>query len=170
MKALIFSDSHGNSRYMKKIIKMSPDAQYVFFLGDGTSEIDELTELFPEKIFYAVKGNNDWSHSFFSQYKDELVIELEGKRIFLTHGHNYRVKGGEQSLYYRALALGADVVLFGHTHTPCERYVGENEALYMFNPGSIGIPDVRGNYSFGCMSIKDGQILLSHGSVKNEGY
>ncbi len=35
MKCLVFSDSHGNVSYMKKALRLHPDAEVVFFLGDG---------------------------------------------------------------------------------------------------------------------------------------
>ncbi|MCC8169614.1 MAG: metallophosphoesterase family protein, partial [Oscillospiraceae bacterium] len=59
-----------------------------------------------------------------------------GKRIFITHGHQYRVKYEHdfRTLAYRAAALNADLVVFGHTHTPHTSYVG---SMTIINPGSI---------------------------------
>jgi len=42
MKCLIFSDSHGNPTYMKRAIAKNPDAEVIFFLGDGISDAESL--------------------------------------------------------------------------------------------------------------------------------
>ena len=162
MKALIFSDSHGISSYMKQVLRSSPDVEYVFFLGDGASDIEEVQKDFCDKIFYCVRGNNDWM----CPYNDSHTIELCGKRIFLTHGHNSNVKSTDQNLYYKACADNIDIVLFGHTHTPYEKYYpNDKDGVYLFNPGSIGKSDTLGRLWFGRLEIRDDGIILSHGSV-----
>lgn len=164
MKALIFSDSHGVSSYMMDAVRKSPDTEYVFFLGDGVRDIEEVRERFPDKIYYSVRGNNDW---LASEYSNDLTLELSGKRILLTHGHNHHVKYTEQNLYYKALAENIDIVLFGHTHTPYEQYFSsENGAgVYLFNPGSIGQMSCSSSYFFGRLDINEKGVILSHGSI-----
>ena len=43
MKCLCFSDSHGTSAYMRRALKMHPDAEVVFFLGavEGVPKVRE---------------------------------------------------------------------------------------------------------------------------------
>ena len=48
--------------------------------------------------------------------EDEKIIEVCGKKIFITHGHFYGVKEGMQRLLYRGLELKVDIALYGHTH------------------------------------------------------
>lgn len=168
MNALIFSDSHGRTRAMKAAIDRQPTPpDAIFFLGDGLRDLgDPIFELFP---LYAVRGNCDW----FSGYDDtpnERVMQWGGHTVLLTHGHDYSVKSGCGALLGRAVAVGADVVLFGHTHEPiCERIpagtlVRGGEAyprdLWLFNPGSVGYDG-----SFGTLTVRNGVLLLSHGSM-----
>ena len=40
MKCLVFSDSHRNTRNMREALLRNPDAEVVFFLGDGLSDAD----------------------------------------------------------------------------------------------------------------------------------
>ena len=50
MKYLVFSDSHGNTDAMRRIIKLNLEAgklDGVFFLGDGIRDIIKLTHEFP---------------------------------------------------------------------------------------------------------------------------
>jgi predicted phosphodiesterase len=42
MKCLVFSDSHGSSYGMLKALALHPDAEVVFFLGDGLSDADSV--------------------------------------------------------------------------------------------------------------------------------
>ena len=61
-----------------------------------------------------------------------------------------------------AMDKNADIVLFGHTHTPELKYVSEYEKpFYLFNPGSIG----SGKGSYGILTLTEGQEpLFSHGN------
>jgi len=143
-----------------------PDA--VIFLGDGLRDI-EYAELDGISA-YCVRGNCDSTVFSTAFAPDEHIITLGSKKIFITHGHRYGVKGLLSPLINRARELGADVALFGHTHEPFEKHIGiENEygialdkPLWLMNPGSIGSYP----YCFGCMEINSrGEILLSHGTL-----
>ena len=63
-----------------------------------------------------------------------------------------------------ATEQNADILLFGHTHTPLEKYIPTDEGgFYLFNPGSIGAG--YGGASYGVINITDKGILLSHGRL-----
>lgn len=144
---------------------MLPDA--IFFLGDGLR--DTADPIFDAVPLYAVRGNCDW----FSGYDDtpnERVMQWAGLTLLLAHGHEYSVKSGTGALLMRAVDVGADVVLFGHTHMPiCERIpagsifrggVAYPRDIWLFNPGSIGMEG-----SFGVLTVRGSQLLLSHGEA-----
>lgn len=93
-------------------------------------------------------------------------------RVMITHGHAFSVKSGTEELCREACRLGADIVLYGHTHLPRLEYIkrgeirGVDRDLALFNPGSLGsILDG----SFGNLSVSDNGFLLSHGSFSNIG-
>ena len=158
MKCLVFSDSHGNPFYMKRAIAKNPDAEVVFFLGDGLSDAEAAALNDCSRMWIAVRGNCD----FCGIFRDRAVnkteeITLLGKKIMLTHGDLYGVKGGLENISMAARSRGADIVLFGHTHIPYERY---EDGVYFFNPGSISQP----HFSFGILTLTEGGVLLSHGS------
>ena len=59
MKYLVFSDSHGNTDAMRRIIKLNLEAgklDGVFFLGDGIRDVIKLTHEFPSLHFDCVLG------------------------------------------------------------------------------------------------------------------
>lgn len=161
MKCIVFSDSHGSLSYMMKALDMHRDAEVIFFLGDGLSDADSLAESDKSRMWIAVQGNCDFRSSFLGRdvNKTEEII-LEGKKIVVTHGDMYGVKYGTDGIKNLALSRKADIVLFGHTHTPYEEYANEERPIYFFNPGSISSP----SYSFGILTVTDGAVLFSHGS------
>ena len=159
-KCLIFSDSHGLAlARMRRVIEMHRDAQVVFFLGDGLSEAEALVPMFPDRAFLFVRGNCDLAP--LSPVEEIDMITLEGVRIVFTHGHKYGAKYSHSGLMALAAARGADVCLFGHTHTPTEEYHGEGERPFtLFNPGSIARPRDTGP-SYGRIDVKGKEILLN---------
>ena len=164
MKLLVFSDSHGNPFYISRALTMHPDAEAVFFLGDGLSDIAALVARPSSPTWYCVRGNCDMSFSLINApvLKTDSVT-LSGYKIVFTHGDLYRAKYGIEDLVCLALEEHADLVLFGHTHNPCQKYVDFGErGLYLFNPGSIG-SEYGNTPTFGIVVLTDNGILLSHG-------
>ena len=104
-----------------------------FFLGDGERDIAEVIEKYPDLPVHAVRGNCD----FRSEYGSSLVCEVEGVTIFASHGHNYYVKYEPEldTLTSQAIDAGAEIALFGHTHS---QHLSYNRGVMLLNPGSAG--------------------------------
>lgn len=135
MKILAVSDSHGRWGALYNVIASYPDAKIVIHLGDGNDDLERIRDRFPDKIMVGVAGNCDYFSA--SGVSSSGILTVEDKNIFFTHGHNYRVKSGESLVEQAALARGADICLFGHTHIPFTAY---RNGLYIMNPGSVGHP------------------------------
>ncbi len=130
MKILIISDTHGQrSAAEDAFLKETPDA--VFFLGDGTDDMEHLSRVFPSANVFAVKGNCDC----FAEYPPYIVETVGGVRIFACHGHSHGVKSGLEQLISSAKSAGADIALFGHTHKALFR---REPGMVLLNPGSLG--------------------------------
>lgn len=165
MKCLVFSDSHGSPYGIRRALNMHPDAEVVFFLGDGLSDLDGFIHD-KSKMWIAVRGNCDHSAVLGNDLvKKTDSITLCGYRIFLTHGDLYGVKYGLDGIQKLAVDHNADIVLFGHTHMPLEKYIStENGGYYLFNPGSVG-GGLGSRASYGVINISEQGILLSHGAL-----
>lgn len=161
MKCLCFSDSHGDSYLMRRALLMHRDTEVVFFLGDGLSDLFSLKYDFPNVAFFPVRGNCDYQ-SVFSDIPKTQTVNLMNKKIAITHGDLYGVKGGVGNLLSLAAKERLDLVLFGHTHTPLEYYYSDG-AVYLFNPGSISAS--YGGRSYGIITLTERDILLSHGRL-----
>lgn len=161
MKMLVFSDSHGKGERMKRIIEKS-DCDTVLFLGDGLREYDALRNEFPNKLFLSVMGNCDSCDGT----REENIITLDGVRILMLHGHKRGVKHGTELLEAYGRELGADLILYGHTHVPDNRYVSDfGKPYYVFNPGSIGAPAFL-SPSFGYIETVDSKLVLNYVTYK----
>ena len=161
MKCLVFSDTHGSCAVMKKALKLHPDAEVVFFLGDGLGDAERVAAEHTDKAWIAVRGNCDYSPIF----KDRETLKVEhinigGYKIVLTHGDLYCVKFSMGVIKGFAIREQADIMLFGHTHEPVEMYVSDVERpFYLLNPGTAS--GYKGSY--GIINISESGIILSHG-------
>lgn len=159
MKLLVFSDSHGNLDYMRRAVELEkPDK--VLHLGDVTRDAERLREIFPALPVEQVRGNCD---SVSSGWPVERELFAGGKRLWLLHGHTYRVKMGLSLLLEEARTRGVDGVFFGHTHRPLCDFDGR---LWVMNPGTAsGMP----NATYGVAEINNGQLYCRTADFKQEG-
>ncbi len=149
-RILVFSDSHGRTRLIDHLLKTIPQVDYVFFLGDHQKDIYPIEKKYPEISFYSVPGNTDYSLTG----PDKLVVEIDGVRMFLAHGHQYHVKMGSTSFYYRTLELKCRVGVYGHTHKSA---LLQHEEVLLLNPGSIS--DAYGNQAtYGIIETEGGKV------------
>ena len=121
----------------------------VLHLGDHVADAEDLACAFPQTELLYVPGNCDWG----STARESLLIEREGVRIFLTHGHLFGVKQGLGRLYLEARHLGAEAAFFGHTHIPhCEK----RDGVWLVNPGACS--SLGGRASYAVAELAPGQM------------
>lgn len=131
MRIAVVGDTHARIEAAKReLLKVKPD--FMLFTGDFYADAVRLASHVGIP-YRAVAGNCDAA----SAGPAELLVELAEKRFYMVHGHQYGVKLGLQSLYYRGLEQEADVVLFGHTHLPCCELI---DNVWLINPGSPSRP------------------------------
>jgi putative phosphoesterase len=130
MRILLFSDSHGDLRGMERAIAKNAGVDMIIHLGDCVSDILKIMEKYGGYRYEFVQGNNDWSR----RYPTEKTLELEGRRIFITHSHQHNVKYDYRRIAARGNSIHADAVFFGHTHEPEEFF---SEGMLVLNPGSV---------------------------------
>lgn len=152
MKILVFSDSHNQIIHMQEAIqKELPDM--VIHLGDMVKDARAIEKAFPNSKVIFVAGNNDFDY----KVPSEMVLEIENKKFFITHGHKYNVKYGLERIFYSAREKQADVLLFGHTHLPYNSY---EYGIYALNPGAS-------SKSYGVINIIDDEINAKIKSVRS---
>lgn len=135
-KALVVSDTHGNNTNFHKVVKLHPEAEFIIHCGDvEDGDLDILSCV--KCPVYMVAGNND----YFNALPRELEERLFGHKVFITHGHNYRVSVSPEMIRDEALARDCDIVFYGHTHRPEVSY---GAGCISVNPGSLSYPRQEG--------------------------
>ncbi|MDY6065928.1 MAG: metallophosphoesterase [Finegoldia sp.] len=139
MKIAIVSDTHGNiTNAYDSLSEQKVDM--LIHLGDYYEDGENLGSLLGISS-YSVKGNNDYH----IDGKEQLILNIEGKRILLTHGHKYNVSYGLEDIIRIGKELEIDICMFGHTH----RYLNcEMGGLLLLNPGSPSLPRGDGISSY----------------------
>lgn len=131
MKILLVSDTHGRDEHLEEVLELEkPD--FLCHMGDVEGSEDYI-RVIAECPLAMVSGNND----FWTDLNPEVTFELQGFRIFMTHGHYYYAHSGNDQLKSAGRRKGADIVLFGHTHRPTLEF---DKDIIVANPGSLTYP------------------------------
>ena len=155
MKWMIASDLHGSAYYCQKLWERyeAEGAERLLFLGDllyHGPRNDLPKDYAPKQVIQmfnahkndvlCVRGNCeaevDQMVLEFPVLADYAFLEIEGVRIFATHGHLY-----ENTDHLKS----GDIYLQGHTHIPC---CEENKGVICMNPGSLSIPKEQSAHSY----------------------
>ena len=131
MKTLFcFSDTHG-APVPERLKAIMAESDKVVFCGDGPLS-DRAFFVSLSDRFVEVTGNCDGR---VRSIPEETTLKVEGVRVLVTHGHNYRVKSDLLELFYRAKELDCNFVLYGHTHA---YDLTENGGVTLLGVGSLG--------------------------------
>ena len=165
MKLMIASDIHGSAKYCGQLLSAyhteAPDR--FLLLGDllyHGPRNDLPADYAPKKVIdmlngiskdlLCVKGNCeaevDQMVLHFPVLAEYAWLDVNGMRIFATHGHTF----GKDRL--PPLKSG-DVLLCGHTHVPAFEAI---EGVHYINPGSVSIPKESSPHSY---MILDGRTF-----------
>jgi uncharacterized protein len=137
LRLAVVADTHSDPhpKSMEWIAAERPHA--ILHAGDigDLAVLDTLRRIAP---LHPVRGNID-VHA--TELPDDLTLAIGGDaenepllRIFLTHIAVYGPKIRAE-VAKRARAEEAQIVVCGHSHVP---FIGKDQGLAVFNPGSIG--------------------------------
>jgi putative phosphoesterase len=152
MKLLVISDTHGSANRAFAAHSRCEPVDAIVHLGDGCGDAELLGEVLDAPVM-AVAGNCDVGVAV----PRERVWECAGKRILLTHGDLYQVKSGLEKLSLRAVAVGADIALYGHTHVARHEL---QSGVHLVNPGALANYSTR--HSYAVVTINADVITCQH--------
>ena len=167
MKLMIASDIHGSSFYCNKMKEAfeRERANKLVLLGDllyhgprndltmeyDTKKVAETLNSMKEKII-AVRGNCDAEVDQmvldFPMMADYTILAVDGKELFLTHGHIYNKENLPKANH-------KIILIHGHTHM---QTIEDTDTYLYVNPGSISIP--KGENPNTYMTYEDGQFII----------
>ena len=103
----------------------------ILHLGDCVVDADALRREFPHITMVNVPGNCD-----FSRGDTERLIDIDGYKVLMCHGHTYGVKLSYMHLELHAKEIGADMRLSHHPlifkpvkHVSDEDFIGRRLKL-----------------------------------------
>ncbi|MCI8275042.1 MAG: phosphodiesterase [Lachnospiraceae bacterium] len=169
MRLMIASDIHGSAYYCKKMLERYREegAERLLLLGDllyhgprndlpreyAPKEVISMLNEAKEELL-CVRGNCDAQVDQmvlqFPILADSMILYLDGRTIYATHGHVYN----EEKL--PPLKKG-DILLHGHTHVQAMEDRGDY--IYL-NPGSVSIPKNGNENSY--MVYEDGSFTIKN--------
>lgn len=152
MRILVISDTHGDIDKAEEAIKNNINVDLIIHLGDYFRDAQRLSNMFPDIPIEYIYGNSDF---MIGDVPAEKVLEFEGKKIFITHGHRYSVKWDYEKLYKKAEEMHVDLILFGHTHVAD---LVEKDTCTILNPGSISDPRDDTGESYALIEIKEDKL------------
>lgn len=132
MKILIVSDTHRHIENFKILLDRVGTIDMLIHLGDMEGREDDIKRMVDCPV-EMVSGNND----FFARLPRELLIKIGRYNVFMSHGHLYYVNNDFERIINKAKDIGADIVMFGHTHRPI---ITRRDDLVILNPGSLTHP------------------------------
>ena len=150
-KLFVLSDTHRRTDQIKNLLLPMTESDYVIHLGDYASDMEPFADLLGDKLI-RVRGNGDFGCR---DIPEDRVLETEGVRLFLTHGHHYRVKSTLVNLGIEAMSKDCAAALYGHTHLAD---VTEFDGVKMINPGSLS-SSPSGTLSYCYLILYGGKIL-----------
>lgn len=158
MRIGVISDSHNNWKNIAMALDRMGKIDVLIHAGDGYEDLNELNNLGNTNIIW-VKGNCDLGE----KQDEEKIVQLEGKKFLIVHGHQYSVKESLTRLYFRAKETEADLVIYGHSHIP-EVFV--QDGITFINPGSVSIPRTHKGKSFCIIDEKFGAEIIYYETNK----
>ncbi len=144
-KIVVISDTHNNIRALEKIYPVLKESDMVIHCGDGAGDLKYFPDI---KEVHFVRGNCDGLNG------DELLLNVEDRKILIVHGHNFGVKSTLSRLAEYAKQKGADTVFYGHNH---RAEFNEIDGITLINPGNLSKYSVNHSY---CYVVINGKKLV----------
>jgi uncharacterized protein len=150
MNIIVISDTH-----MPKRAKTLPEflvaylktADLIIHAGDL-----QTNDIYQQLLKYApvegVIGNVD-EEELVTILPFKKIIEINGVRIGITHGHG-KGKTTEKRVLSVFEGENVDIIIFGHSHIPLKKEV---DGKILFNPGSPTDKRKQARYSFGRIQL-----------------
>ncbi|TQR98986.1 metallophosphoesterase family protein [Paenibacillus ottowii] len=155
MKIIVLSDTHMPHRSKtlpSRLVQELKGSDLILHAGDWTDWFvyECLAEFAPVQ---GIVGNNDGT-DIVERLGYQRIVEAQGKRIGMVHGHGWR--GSTENIALNTFkGETLDCLIYGHSHIPVVKKI---DHLLVLNPGSP--TDKRGEdeYSFIVLTIEGGRM------------
>lgn len=131
---VVLGDTHRRAGHglEGRTLDAAREAAAVAHTGDFTTAAVHDAIAAQSDRLHAVAGNND-EPAVGSRLPPRTEFDAEGLAVAMVHGHEHSA----EALSLLGREVGADLVIFGHSHRPEVEAVGE---IVLLNPGSHADP------------------------------
>ena len=169
MKLMFASDIHGSAYYAELLRDKyyEEKAEKLILLGDilyHGPRNDLPKDYAPKKVIeilnaikndlLCVRGNCDTEVDQmvleFPILADYAVMYLDGKMLYITHGHHHNPQNPP-------MLKNGDILMNGHTHISADE---QYDGFRYLNPGSVSIPKNGTGHSY--MIYENGEFILKN--------
>lgn len=157
MKIALLSDTHirKGGTLPRNVWDEIAQSDMIIHAGDLVSEslLDDLAVLVSVVV---VKGNCDWT---VNSLPDKIITQFGGLRVGITHGHLGKGSTTPERAYNLFRDDGVDIVVFGHSHAPYNKY---HNGVLLFNPGSPTNKRNQPMFSMGVLNVFNDRFEIDH--------
>ncbi|MGS2777532.1 metallophosphoesterase family protein [Robertmurraya sp. GLU-23] len=153
MKIIVISDTHIPKKaktFPPQVVTELQKCDLIIHAGDWQT-LEVYQEILQFGEVKGVFGNVD-SSELQTLLPEKQIIEIEGFRIGVVHGHGKRWTTERRAMEAFADDL-VDCIIFGHSHIPVLK---ETNGILLFNPGSCTEKRRQPKYSYGIITITNG--------------
>lgn len=153
-RIVVVADTHvrpGGSRQLPAAVyDYLESAELILHAGDVLTRdlLDELAGFAPVE---AVLGNND--AELLGILPETRLVDVGGYRIAMIHDSGERA---DRARRMRKRFADADMVVFGHSHQPCDEEGDDGQRL--FNPGSATWKRLAPTHTIGLLDVEGGAL------------
>ncbi|MCB2188465.1 MAG: metallophosphoesterase [Deltaproteobacteria bacterium] len=147
----VLSDTHRQSydpELAARLAEVFAGVDLILHAGDLTGPV--VLDMLPGPEVVAVHGNM-CSQAACAELPGRRLVEVEGKRLGLTHGWG-SAQGLARRVWEEFRAQKVDAVVFGHSHQPTNLIL---EGVLLFNPGAVA-PWPRRGATVGILIVDQG--------------
>ncbi|MBQ4428287.1 MAG: metallophosphoesterase [Clostridia bacterium] len=151
----VISDTHGVSPAIDAALRAIGEVDGYLHLGDVVSDAERIAKETGKPV-HAVRGNCDTLSFSEKDQPVERVLEIEGARLLLVHGHRHEIDMyTTYAARQRAIELGCGALIYGHTHIP---QLVQRDGIIVLNPGSPARPRAGAKPACAVLEIDGGKL------------
>jgi putative phosphoesterase len=145
--ALVISDSHGNQKLLRQVLRQEQNVDFIIHLGDFYGDLEGNEDFTKNKVLIRVPGimNPGYFNARLPVYQ---IVEISGWQIGCIHSPQDIPQIWQE----------VEIILYGHTHSPIIKRQFDKLEI---NPGHLKKEEDRGNIaSYALLNFSEDEVYI----------